>query len=136
VLALALGTIGPAALADPAAAAPRQISDAAFEWPISAVQQGAAQAGGCDYFVAGHSDGTLKNYTSQEGDVYVLKRLADGGLEQATSANRCLPQGPNSTNGQRLFFTAGQGTVADDGSATISWTGAGTINAYGGMIPW
>ena len=122
--------------AQPAAAAPEaEITDASFEWAINMVHQYAAPAGGCDYFVAGHSDGTPATYKTQDGDVYIVKRTADDDLKQASSANRCKPLGVNDTNGQRILFTGGDGIRSDDG-VTIQWEGAATVNAYGGMVPW
>lgn len=112
------------------------IDNASLEWGVSGMQQSTNAAGTCDYFTAGQTDGNLQSYSSQLGDVYIVKRLADGTSQQATSATRCDTTGSAGTNGQRILFTSGQGNVSDDGSATIRWTGAATVNSYGGMVPW
>lgn len=129
-------------VAAPAAqAASTPIAGAALFWGGSWVQQGIAYANGCDHFSAGISDGSSAAYSAHEGNVYVLRELADGTLGTVGWSNRCDYLGVagadgDATNGQRIVFTEGAGTQQDDGSLTITWQGDASVNAYGGLAPW
>jgi hypothetical protein len=133
VAATALLGGGLAALPAHAATA---VDQASFEWGVSGVQQGGAAAGGCDYFTAGQTNGSAANYTSKAGNVSIVKTQAGGTSVRATSGTRCDKTGPDGTIGQRMLFEGGRGNVADDGAATVQWTGSATVNSYGGMVPW
>ncbi|PZF81470.1 HtaA domain-containing protein [Jiangella anatolica] len=114
---------------------PIDVTAATFEWGINLVSQYGSPAGGCSFFVAGVADGTEASYQTQDGDVYLLKRLADGRATAVTAENRCYPVADDKIN-QRALFTGGTGRIEADGAGTISWTGAFTIYSYGGMVPW
>ncbi|SDT71434.1 HtaA domain-containing protein [Jiangella sp. DSM 45060] len=114
---------------------PVVVTDATFEWGINLVSQYGSPAGGCSFFVAGIADGTEASYKTQDGDVYLLKRLADGRATQVTAENRCLPLVDDKIN-QRALFTGGAGELDATGAGSIAWTGAFTIYSYGGMVPW
>ncbi|MGO3885547.1 MAG: hypothetical protein ACTJHU_04550 [Mycetocola sp.] len=120
----------------PSAAGARTITDAELEWGINGQLQHASQAGGCDYLSAGTSDGTLADYATEDGNVRIIKRKADGSHAATGWSTRCTYDGVDSTNGQRLLMSGGTGDVAADGSAQIAWTGTATINSYGGLLPW
>ncbi|PJJ65490.1 LPXTG cell wall anchor domain-containing protein [Compostimonas suwonensis] len=116
---------------------PTPITEASFEWAINNQHQGGAQFGGCDYFVAGKSDGTASSYLTRSGDVSILKRTADGSFVAVGEGNRCLPLGEGGSNGQRILFTSGDGERdPQTGAVEIQWHGAATVNAYGGLVPW
>ncbi|SDU21518.1 HtaA domain-containing protein [Jiangella alkaliphila] len=114
---------------------PIEVTDATFEWGINLVSQYGSPAGGCSFFVAGIADGTEASYKVQDGDVYLLKRLADGRATAVTAENRCLPLVDDKIN-QRALFTGGTGELDAAGAGSIAWTGAFTIYSYGGMVPW
>ncbi|RIJ70549.1 hypothetical protein D1871_18345 [Nakamurella silvestris] len=108
----------------------------AFEWAINNQHQAASQAGGCDYFVAGESDGYAGTYRTRSGNVQIIKRAADGSVLPVGVPNRCRAEGTGGTIGQRMLFTEGVGEIRTDGSATVSWKGRASVNAYGGLVPW
>lgn len=112
------------------------ISTATIEFGFNDVQQGAAPAGGCNFFVAGKTQGLSSDYKSIDGDVYVVKKHADGSTELVGVNTRCSPATGSAKINQRFLFTNGTGQTAADGSTSIHWTGAGTINAYGGLVSW
>ncbi|MFZ4894945.1 hypothetical protein ACL9RL_10875 [Plantibacter sp. Mn2098] len=114
------------------------ITNATFEWGVNDQHQLGSQFGGCDYFSAGLSDGSAGQYRTQQGNVQIIKRAADGSVQAVGLANRCTPASSGSLdNGQHLLFTKGTGsTDAASGATTISWTGVATVNSYGGLVPW
>lgn len=119
-----------------ATAATAPIAFASLQWGINDTSQGAAHAGGCDYFVAGHSDGTAASYKTTEGGVYIVKESSTGVLSAVTAANRCEAANGSSI-GQRIYFSGGSGQRdTATGAVTINWEGAATVNAYGGLAPW
>ncbi|QYM64835.1 HtaA domain-containing protein [Microbacterium sp. Se5.02b] len=119
----------------PAAAAEESdaYSDVRLEWGVNALHQVANPAGdGCWFFSAG----TQLDFAAAQGDVRIVKRLADGSAVPVTRQNVCL--GARGTElGQRMQFNAGRGTIdAASGSGMLQWTGAAQANGYGGMVPW
>jgi hypothetical protein len=117
----------------PAAADP--VAHASLIWGLTGTSQGAAHAGGCDYFIAGTSDGTAAGYKTVDGNVYIVKQSSGGTLSPVTERNRCSVSDGTSI-GQRMYFSGGVGQREADGSAQIAWTGSATVNAYGGLVPW
>jgi hypothetical protein len=111
------------------------ITAATVEFGFNAVHQGASPAGGCNYFVAGTVQGLGSDYTSVDGNVYVVKKQADGSSQVVDVTSRCTAAEGSGTIDQRFLFTAGEGETDADGT-TIRWTGAGTVNAYGGLVSW
>jgi hypothetical protein len=112
------------------------ITSATVEFGFNAVHQGASPAGGCNYFVAGAGQGLGSDYTSVDGNVYVIKKHNDGTSQVVDVTSRCTPaEGSSSSIDQRFLFTKGEGQTDADGT-TIQWTGAGTVNAYGGLVSW
>ncbi|RIJ70316.1 hypothetical protein D1871_19615 [Nakamurella silvestris] len=113
----------------------REIDHATFEWGANLVSQGGSPAGGCGFFVAGKSDGTDATYKTEEGAVHLFKRLYNGAASQITQENRCLPVDGAYIN-QRILFSEGKGNYdPETGAASIAWTGAATLNYYGGLVP-
>lgn len=112
------------------------ITSATIEFGFNNVQQGAAPAGGCNYFVAGKTQGLSSDYRSIDGDVYVVKKGTDGSTELVSVSTRCSTAAGSDKINQRFLFTNGTGETAADGSTSIQWTGAGTVNAYGGLVSW
>lgn len=115
----------------PEAAAGR-ISGADLLWTGSAELQKAPPFGGSSYFSAGVSDGTASTYRATEGNASVV-HVAGGRRTPATWATRALQV----TDGaqQAVVLTDGEGSLKPDGSATIAWNGAWTVNFYGGLVP-
>ncbi|WP_277955939.1 immunoglobulin domain-containing protein [Agromyces atrinae] len=111
------------------------ITAATVEFGFNDVHQGASPFGGCNFFVAGTAPGLGADYTPVAGDVYVVKKLADGSREVVDVASRCTPAPGSTTIDQRFLFTEGHGSTSADGTV-IDWEGAGTVNAYGGLVNW
>lgn len=110
------------------------ISGATLEWSGSQELQKAPPFGGSSYFSAGVSDGTEKTYRATAGNVSVLQ--ADGEKRTAASwATRAAHVDSDPSTRQLVTLGGGRGRVAKDGSATISWSGAWTVNFYGGLVP-
>jgi len=114
---------------------PGTITAATVEFGFNEVHQGASPAGGCNYFVAGKVQGLGSDYQAIDGDVYVVKKLADGSSQVVSVGTRCTAAEGSTSIDQRFLFTAGHGTSGAEGTE-IQWTGAGTVNAYGGLVSW
>ncbi|SDY82244.1 immunoglobulin domain-containing family protein [Herbiconiux ginsengi] len=126
------GTSGPGT-SEPGAT---PITSATVEFGFNDVHQGASPAGGCNYFVAGKVQGLGSDYRSIDGDVFVVKKHADGSSEVVSVGTRCTPAEGSDLIDQRFLFTEGTGSTSTDGSTDIRWSGAGTVNAYGGLVSW
>ncbi|GAA1546979.1 immunoglobulin domain-containing protein [Nocardioides humi] len=134
--ALVLGGMILTSSAAEAAPPTGELDHVSFEWGLNNVHQGGSPAGGCNYFVAGYGDGTEASYATVDRDLRIVKRTADGELKAVGFDNRCAQDGTDATIGQRMLFTDGEGTRAEDGTTTVHWDGAITIYAYGGLVPW
>ncbi|SHH08881.1 Ig-like domain (group 3) [Jatrophihabitans endophyticus] len=134
-LAAALG-LATLAVPGTAAAASRSIDHATFEWGVNAVWQGAAANGSCNQFVAGIGDGTESTYKTVDGNLHLIKRGLDGSAVTVTADDRCAEMAPGDA-AQRGLWVDGTGTTdPDTGATTVQWTGALTVNSYGGAVPW
>lgn len=125
----------------PAQAAPAGVGAATLEWSFNNTIQntwsGAVADGGpdvaCHFLSAGVSEGAEDTYSSQAGNVTILKRTgADGEgnpvVEQPTFANRCLRPGGGLID-QKVVWSGGAGTVDPvTGETSISFTGTLSIN--------
>lgn len=85
------------------------------------------------FFSAGPSDGSEAAYRASAPGVRIAQVSADGSERAATWATR----GAHTSGGghQLVRLTGGRGTIAVDGSTTIDWTGAFSVNVYGGLVP-
>lgn len=128
--ALAVGATVLVATGPAAGAVEHNVSDATFEWAVSAELQSAAPFGGCNYLSAGRSDGSEASYKTSGGNVAVLK---DG--VAPTWANKCSGAATGSIN-QKVRWSGGSGTVDPaTGVATIVFTGELSMTFYGGLAP-
>lgn len=109
------------------------LSGVALEWTGSAELQKAPPVGGSNYFSAGTSAGDEASYRASQGDVRVLQVAGDGSRTPATWATRAAHVASGTT--QLIRLDGGEATVEPDGSATVSWDGAWSVNFYGGMVP-
>lgn len=122
----------PIALAGPAQAAPRTITGVQLEWTLSAELQKAPPAGGSSYFSAGVSTGDQASYRVGSGNASVLHRLgATSSVPSWASRASFVTAGAN----QVVRLNGGTAVVQDDGSAVVSFSGAFSVNMYGGMVP-
>lgn len=113
-----------------ASAAPVEITDAVFEWGVSAEMQKAPPFGGCNFLTAGASDGTQATYSTSQGDVEILKNGA-----APTWATKCDGAAAGTMN-QKLVWSGGTGTVdTETGEATIAFSGQVSVAFYGGLVP-
>ncbi|WP_418058141.1 HtaA domain-containing protein [Pimelobacter simplex] len=104
-----------------------------LEWAGNGELQVAPPFGGSNYLSAGVSDGDQATYRASAGDVAVVHRAADGSESPATWATRAAPAGGSVD--QLVRLSGGRAELAADGSATIRWKGAFSVNFYGGLVP-
>lgn len=100
---------------------------------MNAVYQYPSPGGtGCSFFSAG----TQLDFAAEQGDVRVVKRLANGSAIPVTQQSVC--QGDvGSELGQRMQFRNGSGEIdPSTGEGSLSWSGAVQANGSGGMVPW
>lgn len=116
-----------------ASAATQTITNATFDWGISAQMQTGTHIGPttCHFFSAGASPSTSSaTYTPSSGNVNVLK---DG--VAPTWSNKCDGAAAGTVN-QKVHWTGGTGTVdPSTGAATITFTGKLWVNFYSGLSP-
>lgn len=153
VAALSIGAALGTATAASAAPSAGTISDASFTWGLSGEAGGGAFFGGCNFLSAGTAGNTGSSrlwtesdgfYSTQSGNVTIVKPNAAGELEQPTWVTKCqTPQGTavsasstTSLTKNAVVFDGGEGTVAADGSTEIAWTGSFTVAFYGGLTYW
>lgn len=102
-----------------------------LEWTGNAELQKEPPFGGSNYFSAGASDGTEATYSSAAGNVRVFQ--VDAGFETpATYPTRAAHVAGGS---QLVRLYGGSGRIEPDGSASVAWEGAFTVNFYGGLVP-
>jgi hypothetical protein len=103
-----------------------------LEWAGSGEMQARPPFGSSNYFSAGISDGKEATYRVTDGDISVV-HVADGSVSAPTYATRgAQTQGDVE---QRVRFAGGDAEVAADGSATVEWDGAWSVNFYDGLVP-
>lgn len=85
------------------------------------------------FFSAGPSDGSEASYRASAPGVRIAQVAADGSERAATWETR----GAHVTSGgkQLVRLTGGRGAIAADGTTTVEWTGAFSVNVYGGLVP-
>lgn len=120
-------------LVAPAAAGAAAVSGVTLDWTGNGEVQAKARNGAANYFTAGATDGSAGAYSARSGNVQIVQAPASGAEYQATWATRAAHVNGAGRQVARLF--GGHGTVAGDGSATIAWSGAFTLNFYGGLLP-
>lgn len=110
-----------------------ELENVSLDWTGNGELQKAPPFGGSNYFSAGTSDGNEASYASVSGNVAVYQ-LSSLGIESAAS---WLTRAGHVSNGgkQLVRLYGGDATLAADGSATVEWDGAFSVNFYGGMVP-
>lgn len=110
------------------------VDDASLAWSVNNIYQGGNPAGtGCSFFSA--TRGT--DFVAQKDDVRIVHADADGGYVNVTDASKCLPDNGGTVLDQLVLLTGGDGVANPvTGEAHVAWTGAVTLNAYGGLLPW
>lgn len=152
--ATAVAAVGAVAIAQPAQAAPQNVTDATLRWGLSKESGGGAfEPGACNFLSAGaagnagssrhwtEADGFWKN---TDGNVKIVKPTAGGGETLPTWSTKCTDaDGKNvttaaaSTSGNEVVIANGTGTVdTAAGTASIQWDGAFTIVYYSGRTYW
>lgn len=110
-----------------------ELDRAVLDWSGNAEMQKAPPFGGSNYFSAGVSAGDAITYSAASGNVRVFQVAAGGGETLATYPTRAAHVATGGSQLVRLY--GGSGRVEADGSATVSWEGAFSINFYGGLVP-
>lgn len=128
----------------------KTITNGTLDWTISQEANNGAFSGDVNFWNASATPATNQaTYKATDGDITVLKKNAAGnyvaiGSESAVSWANKNRNGAgtvvSATNAafldQKVRFTGGDGTVnTQTGEATISWSGAFTINFYGVRVP-
>ncbi len=113
--------------------APQQLVGVHLDWTGSDELQRRTPNGAPNYFSAGVSDGSQATYAAASTGVRVLQVAAGGGEQPASWATR--EQHLASGGKQLVRLVNGTGSIAPDGSATVTWTGSFSVNMYGGMVP-
>lgn len=110
-----------------------RLSGVRLDWSGSKELQSAPPTGGSNYFSAGASEGDEASYRASAGDVSVYQLDASGRRSLATYASR----GSHVTEGgsQLVELTGGKAELNADGSGEVDWTGAFSVNFYGGLVP-
>lgn len=109
------------------------LSGVTLAWTGSAEFRKAPPVGGANYFSAGASDGTEATYAATAGDVGIRQVSPSG---QETTASWLTRAGHVLGGGEQLVRLAGgDAEIEADGSAVVDWSGAFSINFYGGMVP-
>jgi hypothetical protein len=129
-----------------------ELDDAVFRWGFNNESSNGAFYGGCNYFVAGKAPDvgsaqvfTASRYSSQQGNVTIVKPNAAGEYVQASWATKCqtrdgVPVTSSVTTPvteQQIVITGGTGWVdPSTRSAEIRWDGDFTVVYYGGLTFW
>jgi hypothetical protein len=86
-----------------------------------------------NFLSAGVSDGGEPTYSAAAANARVLHVAGDGTETAASWATRSAQVG--AAVDQLVRLTDGHAEIEQDGSATVIWPGAFTVNFYGGMVP-
>lgn len=110
-----------------------RLSGVTLDWTGSEEIQTAPPFGGSNYLSAGASDGDQASYRASDGDVSVFQVDSTGRRTPATYATRA----DHVTDGgsQLVELTGGKAELNADGSGEVDWTGAFSVNFYGGLVP-
>jgi hypothetical protein len=113
--------------------APQDLVGVHLDWTGSDELQRKVPNGSGNHFSAGASDGTQATYASSSTGVRVLQVAAGGAEQPASWATR--EQHLTSGGKQLVRLVNGTGSIAPDGSSTVSWSGSFSVNMYGGLVP-
>jgi hypothetical protein len=109
---------------------PVAVDGATLDWAGNTVMQ-SAMYGFHNYFSAGVSAGDEASYKGSEGNAEVY---LEGSESIATWATR-ESYGPGAGERQLVHLSGGTGEVEQYGGAEVHWTGAFSVNFYGGLSP-
>lgn len=109
------------------------VTEASLDWLGNEVVQTAPPFGGSNYLSAGVSDGKEATYHAQDGDAAVWQVSPAGAETLASWSTRAAHIAAGGSQLVRLY--GGTGRVEADGSATIDWHAAFSVNFYGGLVP-
>lgn len=118
------GTIPPGGL---------DLASVSLDWTGNGEIQKAPPFGGGNYLSAGASDGREPTYGAAAGNVRVFQASASGTESPATWATRNAHVAGGGRQLVRLY--GGRARIEPDGSATVRWAGAFTVNFYDGLVP-
>lgn len=153
-LAAAAGLVfAGAAVATPAVAAEKNVSDVTLNWGLNSEVGAGAYNGSCNFLSAGTAGNTGSSrawteadgfHKASAGNVKVLKNGPSGDIP-VTWDNKCQtgsgtpvkPTGTTDISGNKIVLSKGTGTVDPaTGEGTVSWTGSFTAAFYGGLTYW
>ena len=105
-----------------------------FEWSGSAEMQAKPPLGSSNYFSAGVSAGDQATYAAVQGDVSIVQVSGSGTGTPATYATRARHVTTDGVT-QVVRLADGAAHLGADGSATVAWDGAWSVNFYDGLVP-
>ncbi len=109
------------------------LENVTLEWTGSAEMQKVPFFGDSNFFSAGTSDGEEATYSAFAENAAVYQVSSAGAEALATWATRAAHV---SNGGKQLVrLHGGEARVEPDGSATVAWNGAFSVNFYGGLVP-
>jgi|GEM_PF-1673341 len=109
------------------------LENVSLEWTGSAEMQRVPFFGDSNYFSAGASDGEEATYDAFADNAAVFQVSSSGIETLATWATRAAHV---SSGGHQLVrLHGGEARIEPDGSATVAWDGAFSVNFYGGLVP-
>lgn len=119
--------------ANPPSEEPVELGGVTLDWTGSQELQSKPPLGDSNFLSAGVSDGKQSTYSAAGGNVAVYQVSASGTEIPASWATR----GAHVAGGgkQLVRLSNGRATLRPDGSATVSWTGAFSVNFYDGLLP-
>lgn len=104
-----------------------------LDWAGSAELQRMAPNGQPNYFSAGVSDGGEGTYAAATSGARVLHKTALGQETSAAWSTRAA-QAAGAVK-QIVRLIDGHAEIEQDGSARVTWSGAFSVNFYGGLVP-
>lgn len=109
------------------------LENVSLEWSGNPEMQKVPPFGNSNYFSAGVSAGDEATYSAFADNAAVYQVTSSGTESFATWATRAGHVASGGRQVVRLF--GGDARIEPDGSATVEWEGAFSVNFYGGMVP-
>jgi hypothetical protein len=120
----------------PAVAIPPQgldLENVSLDWTGNPEMQKSPPFGNSNFFSAGSSNGKEATYEAFADNAAVYQVSAGGGEAPASWATRAAHVANGGKQLVRLY--GGDARIEPDGSATVVWDGAFSVNFYGGLVP-
>ncbi|HYJ21485.1 MAG TPA: hypothetical protein VEW07_05610, partial [Solirubrobacterales bacterium] len=109
------------------------LENVSLDWTGNPEMQKAPPFGNSNFFSAGVSDGKEGSYKAfaDNAAVYQVSAAGDESLASWPTRSAHVADG----GGQLVRLYGGDARIEPDGSATVAWDGAFSVNFYGGLVP-